>query len=76
MPLRHWVGEPVVAGWLPVGETVAGGEPTGIWLGVALVGGRLLGPGVDVVCGRVVTRGVAGGFAVVATDAGTGRTSR
>jgi hypothetical protein len=80
MSLRHGVGEPVVGGWLPDGETVAGAEPTGVrprlGLGDALVGGGLVGGGVHLVCGRMVGQGVAGGPAVAATDAGTGRTSR
>jgi hypothetical protein len=79
-PLRHGVGEAVVGGWLPDGEAVPDGEPTGIWprpgLGVALVGGSMLGGRVDVVCDRVVGRGVSSGLAVEGTDAGTGRTSR
>ena len=84
MVLRHGVGELVVAGWLPAEETVAEREWSGIWLGLglgaALVCGKTLGGVRDVVCGRragrVVGRGASGGLAVVATDAGTGRTSR
>jgi hypothetical protein len=84
MPVRHGLGEPFVAGWLPDGETVAGGEPTGVCprlrlglgLGVALVGGRLLGGGVDAVCVLVLERGVASRVLGATTDAGTGRTSR